>query len=118
MTQLTHAQIRPGIHGIDTTVKSARGIWKAFAPTWPMVMEYKAGTLSWKAYCQQYAQILQRVPAYVWDALAQYERPVVLCYCRDGWNCHTHELIKFAIRHFPDRFSDGRSDACRPPVIT
>ncbi len=117
MTILTRKQIRPGVQGIDTTVKSAQGIWRAVAPTWEMVMGVKAGTLSWDAYCHQYAQILARVPAIVWDTLALSERQVVLCYCRDGWNCHTHELIAFAVRQFPDRFKDGRDDTCRPPAL-
>jgi uncharacterized protein YeaO (DUF488 family) len=116
MTTLTRAQIRPGVQGIDTTVKSAQGIWRAYAPTWQMVMGLKAGTLAWDAYCQQYAEILVRVPDHVWETLAQAERQVMLCYCRDGWNCHTHELIAFAVRQFPERFVDGRPNRSRPSV--
>ena len=115
MTRLTRAQIRQGVSGIDTTVKSAQGIWRALAPSWDMVMGYKQGTLSWEAYCAQYAKFLARVPNAVWDALAQEEQRTLLCYCRDGWNCHTHEIIDFAVRQFPARFSDGRGDSCRPP---
>ncbi len=116
MTRLTRAQIRPGVQGIDTTVKSATGLWRAFAPRWDMVMGYKNGTLSWREYCAQYAQILTRVPRTVWDQLAMQPEQTVLCYCRSGWNCHTHELIAFAVRQFPERFVDGRDDACRPPA--
>lgn len=33
MTVLTRGQIKPGVIGIDTTVKSAIGLWRSFAPT-------------------------------------------------------------------------------------
>ncbi len=118
MTRLRRAQIRAGAIGIDTTVRSAQGIWRAFAPRWNMVLRYKNGTLSWQDYCAQYAQILARVPMQVWDELARAEDQTVLCYCRDGWNCHTHELIQFAVQQFPDRFKDGRSDISRPQVMS
>ncbi|MEK7760440.1 MAG: hypothetical protein AAB433_02560 [Nitrospirota bacterium] len=114
MTILKRAQIRPGVQGIDTTVKSAQGLWRAFAPRWDMVIGSKHGTLSWRDYCTQYAQILARVPMHVWDELARAEEQTMLCYCRDGWNCHTHEIIAYAVRQFPDRFRDGHP----APVIT
>ncbi len=114
MTILTRAQIRPGVLGIDTTVKSAQGPWRAFAPRWDMVMGFKQGTVSWPAYCADYAQILARVPMPVWDSLAAAATQVLLCYCPNGAPCHTHELIAYAVRQFPARFRDGRP----APVIT
>lgn len=62
MTRLRRAQIRPGAIGIDTTVKSAQGIWRAFAPRWDMVLGYKNGTLNWQDYCAHYAQISPACP--------------------------------------------------------
>ncbi|RMH36692.1 MAG: DUF488 family protein [Nitrospirae bacterium] len=107
MTVLKRAQIGKAA-GIDTTVKSASGIWKAFAPTWDMVMGIKHGTLSEAEYRARYAAILERVPAQVWDKLAERDEAILLCYCRDGWFCHTHLIIDFAVRNWPDRFQDGR----------
>jgi hypothetical protein len=46
MTILMRAQIRPGVLGIDTTVKSAQELWRTFAPRWEMVIGHKKGTVS------------------------------------------------------------------------
>ncbi|HBP88747.1 MAG TPA: hypothetical protein DD706_13735, partial [Nitrospiraceae bacterium] len=107
MTILRRAQIGKA-GGIDTTVKSAKGIWKAFAPTWAMVMGVKDGQTSETQYTDQYQTILANVKAEVWDALAQQEQATLLCYCRDGWFCHTHLIIDFAVKQWPERFCDGR----------
>ena len=61
MTVLTRGQIKPGVIGIDTTVKSATGLWRDFAPTWPMVMDWKRGELIWDQYVTKYGTILARV---------------------------------------------------------
>lgn len=108
MTRLTRAQIQAGVLGLDTTVKSSTGLGRAFAPTWDMVMGYKRGTLSDAQYTEQYIHILDRVPASVWDQLAAAPAQTVLCYCRAGIFCHTHLLIAYAVRRWPERFSDGR----------
>jgi hypothetical protein len=109
MTRLMRAQIGRGVQGIDTTVKSAQGIWRAFAPQFSMVMGHKAGTVSDAQYIAHYEPILARVPAIVWDTLAERETQTLLCYCRDGWFCHTHLIIAYAVQHWPERFQDGRS---------
>ncbi len=114
MTILMRAQIRRGMQGIDTTVKSAEGLWRTFTPTLPMVMGHKNGTLSNAEYTALYLEILARVPGSPWDALASYETQTVLCYCRDGWLCHTHQLMEFAVTHYPDRFCDGRPASSQP----
>ena len=44
MVELTRTQIRPGVKGVDVTVKSAVGFARSFAPTWKMVMGYKNGS--------------------------------------------------------------------------
>jgi hypothetical protein len=46
MIKLTHAQIRPGVKGVDVIVKSAKGFARSFAPNWKMVLGYKNGTLN------------------------------------------------------------------------
>ena len=42
---------------LDTTVKSGD---KTFAPTWKMVMSYKAGELDSDAYTQQYYEMMRK----------------------------------------------------------
>jgi hypothetical protein len=79
-----------------------------------MVLGHKNGTLSNADYKQLYLEILARVPMPVWDALASAETQTVLCYCRDGWFCHTHQLIEYAVTHYPDRFCDGRPASSLP----
>lgn len=114
MTILLRGQIRRGISlepalgRIDTSVKLSAGIWRAFAPTWDMVMGYKHGTVSEAQYTAQYRDILDRVPETVWAQLATYPQATVFCFCRDEWFCHTHVLIDYAIARWPERFSDGR----------
>ena len=70
MTVLTRGQIRPGVIGIDTTVKSGSGLWRSFAPTWSMVMGWKRGALTWEQYAAQYREILTSLTAVVWNTLA------------------------------------------------
>ena len=117
MTRLMRAQIRPGVQGIDTTVKSARGIWRALAPRWDMVLGHKNGTVSDAAYTEQYEQILKAVPANVWDTLAAQPENTLCCYCRSNWFCHTHLIIAYAVRRWPDRFEDGRNIAQAPTLF-
>lgn len=109
MTVLTRGQIKPGVIGIDTTVKSAIGLWRSFAPTWSMVMGWKRGELTWEQYVSQYGAILARVPDVVWNTLAAQPEARLLCYCRDGVPCHTHLIIEYAVGIRPDRFRDGRT---------
>lgn len=118
--KLKRAQIRQGQQGIDTTVKSATGFAKAFAPTWDMVMGHKNGTLSDERYTFQYTTILDRIldprrdrslenPWRQLLAAGQGAGEVtLLCYCRDGRFCHTHLMIDYATTRWPEAFEDGR----------
>jgi hypothetical protein len=117
MTILRRTQIRPGVQGIDTTVKSAQGPFRALAPTWDMVMGYKNKTLSEAAYTEQYQAILQRVPDQLWETLAAQREAFLLCYCRDGVFCHTHLIISHLVKRWPKRFEDGRPKAHPSPAL-
>lgn len=64
-----------------------------------------------------YDQILDRVPAVVWDTLAKRECETWLCYCRDGWFCHTHVIIAYAVKRWPERFQDGRRHEQTPTLF-
>ena len=66
MVKLTRAQIRPGVKGVDVTVKSAKGFARSFAPTWKIVFGYKRGTLTEAQYTEQYMKILGAASAEAW----------------------------------------------------
>ena len=105
MVKLTRAQIRPGVKGVDATVKSAVG----FAPTWKMVLGYKKGTLPEAQYTEQYMKILDAVSVEAWRWLyaqaAEGGEVTLLCYCRDEWFCHTRLIIQYATEKYPKAFS-------------
>ena len=105
MVKLTRAQMRPGVKGVDVTVKSSKGFARSFAPTWKMVMGYKNGTLTEAQYTEQYMKILGAVSVEAWRwlyAQAVNGEVVLLCYCRDGeWTtifCHTHLIMQLCHR--------------------
>ncbi len=109
MVKLSRAQIRPGVKGVDVTIKSAKGFARAFSPTWPMVMGYKNGTLTEAQYTEQYMKILDAVSIEAWRWLcaqaAEGGEVVLLCYCRDGQFCHTNLIIQYATKKYPKAFS-------------
>jgi uncharacterized protein YeaO (DUF488 family) len=108
MVKLTRAQIRPGVKGVDVTVKSAKGFARSFAPSWTMVMGYKNGTLTEAQYTEQYMKMLDAVSVEAWRwlyAQAVNGEVVLLCYCRDGQFCHTLLIIQFATEKYPKAFS-------------
>ncbi len=113
MITLKRAQIRRGVEGIDVTVKSAKGLARAFAPTWEMVMGHKQGTLTNEAYTAKYLAMLDVVPDHCWEWLANQGNPdnevTILCFCRDEWFCHTHIIIDYATEHHSDKFTKDQS---------
>ena len=80
MTRLDRGQTGKA-NGIDITVKSSRGPFRAFAPTWDMVMGHKRRDLSDEEYIARYRPILDRVQLAVWTALAATPTCTFLCYC-------------------------------------
>jgi len=108
MVKLTRAQVRPGVKGVDVTVKSAVGYARSFAPTWSMVMGYKNGTLTKARYTEQYMKILGAVSVEAWRwlyAQAVNGEVTLLCYCRDEWFCHTYLIRNYAVKKYPKAFS-------------
>ncbi len=98
------------VAGVDTTVKSARGVARQLALTWPMVLGVKRGELSHEEYARQYRAILDAAPLEVWRWLWRRGRAnggtlTVLCYCRAEWSCHTDLLIDYACERFPRGFA-------------
>ena len=95
---------------IDTTVKSGSGLGAIFAPTWRMVMDVKAGRITWQQYTAQYYALIRtrytsNKHAFI-DALL-HDELVLTCYCRDTStttrHCHRYLLVdileKVAARH-------------------
>jgi len=102
MVKLTRAQIRPGVKGVDVTVKSAKGYAGVFSPTWPMVMGYKNGTLTEAQYTEQYMKILGAVSVEAWRwlyAQAVNGEVVLLCYCRDVGRPGTTSILSHPPHH-------------------
>lgn len=84
---------------IDITVKSA-GKYKAFAPTWDMVMGYKNGKINEAEYTRKYEQLIA-------ERMRQDNGPiknlvneikqgnvVLVCYCKSGDFCHRYILAE------------------------
>ena len=80
MTRLDRGQIG-NAKGIDISVKSSRGQFRAFAPTWDMVMGHKRRDLSDEEYIARHRPILDRVQLAVWTTLAATPTCTFLCYC-------------------------------------
>lgn len=74
-----------------------------------MVMGCKNGTLTQAQHTEQYMKILGAVLVEAWRWLyaqaAEGGEVVMLCYCRDGQFCHTHLLIDYACKKYPQAFS-------------
>jgi hypothetical protein len=108
MVKLTRAQIRPGVRGVDVSVKSAKGFARSFASTWKMVMGYKNGTLTEAQYTEQYKTILGAVSVearrWLYAQAMNYE-VILLCYCRDKWFCRTRLIMQDAVEKYPQAFS-------------
>jgi hypothetical protein len=86
-----------GADGLDTTVKSGKGVGKLFAPTWELVMGYKRKELDEAQYTQSYLALIRkryRSQKTAFIDLLHRERIVVLCYCsRQASFCHRHLVV-------------------------
>jgi uncharacterized protein YeaO (DUF488 family) len=83
-----------GIKFIDSTVKS--GI-KGLAPTWDMLMKYRANEMSEDEYTRLY--LLRMVESRnnltkLWSSFLKYEKMAIACYCKPDKFCHRHLLVK------------------------
>ena len=87
-----------GTDGLDITLKSSRGLGRAFAPiAWEMVLGVKRGTVSESQYRDWYLAVLRtsyRTHPSAWQQLLALPKVVLLCYCRAGTFCHRHLLAE------------------------
>jgi DNA polymerase III epsilon subunit-like protein len=100
--------------GIDITAKSSAGWATVFAPTWEMVSGHKDQTMGDIEYAGLYTTILDVAGEESFKRLWQTgldngNRLTLLCYCPRGVFCHTHLLIDYAVRRYPQLFQDGRT---------
>jgi hypothetical protein len=86
---------RAGLTLIDTTVKGKNPL---FAPTWPIVLGHKNGTVSDEEYTREYKRLMleswtQRKDE--WIAFLKQDGWVgIYCYCPAGAFCHRLLLVK------------------------
>lgn len=88
---------------LDSTVKTGIG---RYAPTWPMVLGHKDGTVSDEEYTLLYREMMLR--SWIYDRTA-FVSPVkqaydsgiplaVACYCKPGKFCHRHLLVEYLVK--------------------
>lgn len=81
---------------LDSTVKTG---YSLFAPTWDMVMQHKAGTLSNDEYSAMYRDLMIRSwtsRRVEWMKILNDDKPIALgCFCRAGAFCHRLLLKDF-----------------------
>ncbi|MCL6477087.1 MAG: hypothetical protein K6T65_01600 [Peptococcaceae bacterium] len=73
---------------LDITVKSGD---KTFAPTWDIVMAYKAGKITQEEYTAMYYALMRqsyRKNRQRWEEVLSMDRVVLVCFCRAGDFCH------------------------------
>jgi hypothetical protein len=91
-----------GPDGLDITLKSSRGLGRAFAPTsWQMVLGVKRGAVSEAQYRAWYLHLLRssyRTHPTAWHQLLAMPQVVLLCYCRAGTFCHRHLLAEVLVK--------------------
>jgi len=84
--------------GVDITVKSASGMARLVAPTWPMVMGYKRNTLTAEEYTAQYLDILESRRAEILEWVSGLPGVITLrCYCRPKAFCHRVILAQWLV---------------------
>lgn len=87
-----------GSDGLDITVKSGD---KVFAPTWSMVMDYKACKITDAQYTDAYLAMMRQ--SYFecrgrWDELLAMDEVTLLCYCKAGLFCHRTLLAGILVK--------------------
>ena len=90
---------------LDVTAKSGTGIGKVFAPTWAMVKGVKSGAKPIADYstCYRGIYLAARESGAVrqlFDLIENCDELILLCYCSEGYFCHTLLLKEWLIKDF------------------
>lgn len=93
-----------GIPFVDTTVKTGTSI---FAPTWPMVVGVKAGSITEAEYTEQYIALMrerfnQRPEE--WAVFCKQEKVAIACFCPSGCFCHRY-ILKDLLAKYCNRYN-------------
>lgn len=87
-----------GENRFDITVKSG---YQMFAPTWPMVLDYKAGRITEKIYTDLYVRKMRKsykMYKETWDWLLSQDKIVLVCFCKAGDFCHRLLLADILVK--------------------
>lgn len=93
-----------GTDRLDITVKGQDPIGKLFAPTWPMVMGLKNGSMTEEQYTQMYHRKLndlfttslwQDLINPLWQDLIKVGRVTLVCFCPPNAFCHRVLLAQY-----------------------
>ncbi len=68
------------------------------SPSWKLLNDYKAGRADWAQYTERFKHEMNCDPCIaemrrIWD-LSQKKDVFLVCYEKDGENCHRHILIE------------------------
>ncbi len=83
---------------LDITVKGKDPIGKVFAPSWKMVMGSKDGKITWDEYSTMYNELMREsytVHRKTWDEVLNREEVSLVCFCKEGSQCHRYLLADY-----------------------
>ena len=110
MLKVWTAQMRyPGKDRLDITVKSGT---QAFAPSWPMVIGFKDGSIDEEGYTWRYKNLMEKSKQVFfaqWEDLLKREEVTLVCYCPAGAFCHRILLAKMLEEQFGVQYMGERS---------
>jgi len=93
----------PGPYRLDITVKGQDPIGRIFAPTWGMVLEWKAsdkGPEAQQKYIAEYHKLMLAVfGSQEWKELLSRDYVVLVCFCPAEAFCHRH-LLAYYLKHY------------------
>ncbi len=72
-----------------------------FAPTWKMVLAYRAKKISQEEYTEQYIQKMRgsyNLYRKEWNKLLSMKQTVLVCYCARNKFCHRKLLARILVR--------------------
>lgn len=88
---------------LDCTAKSGKGIGKAFAPTWKLLMDSKEGRRTWEEYTDGFLKLMRQnysspLHRKAFEEVLSSDKVVVFCcYCNDVYenhHCHRYLLVE------------------------
>lgn len=100
---------------LDITVKGNCPAGKEFAPTWPMVMGVKNGSMTEAEYTEQYFSLL--IGRYKADSettinlvnMVSDRDLTVVCFCPNGSFCHRYLLVRYLSHNWDVQYGGERN---------